>query len=292
MTQQIVKISLLQHAASTYVNSNIDKVYSLIEKAADDGANIICLQELCRTKYFCNRIDQANFKLAIEIPGELPIQFKELAKKYSVVIIIPIFEKEAPGIYYNTIAVIDADGSYLGKYRKTHIPDDPGFHEKYYFTPGDLGYKVFKTRYGNIGTLICWDQWFPEAARITAMRGADILVYPTAIGTLSDETAGDKKRFINAWQTIQCSHAIANGCYVAGINRVGTESDTTFWGRSFIAGPFGKIIAEAGDREEVLTQTVDFSTIENQRQTWPFFRDRRVDTYQSIGKKFLKNLSD
>ena len=292
MTQQIVKISLLQHAASTDVNSNLDKVYSLIEKATDDSANIICLQELCRTNYFCNRIDQANFKLAIEIPEELPVTFNELAQKHSVVLIIPIFEKEAPGIYYNTIAVIDADGSYLGKYRKTHIPDDPGFHEKYYFTPGDLGYKVFKTRYGNIGTLICWDQWFPEAARITAMKGADILVYPTAIGTLSDETADDKKKFINAWQTIQCGHAIANGCYVAGINRIGTELDTTFWGRSFIAGPFGEIIAEAGEREEVLTQTVDFSMIENQRQTWPFFRDRRVDTYQSIGKKFLKNLSD
>lgn len=292
MPRQIAKISLLQHASSTDVSSNLGKVYSLIEKAVDDGANIICLQELCSTNYFCNRIDQSNFKLAIEVPEDLPIKFRELAQKYSVVIIIPIFEKEAPGVYYNTIAVIDADGSYLGKYRKTHIPDDPGFHEKYYFTPGDLGYKVFKTRYGTIGTLICWDQWFPEAARITAMKGADILVYPTAIGTLANETADDKKRFINAWQTIQRSHAIANGCFVAGINRVGTESGTSYWGRSFIADPFGEILAEAGENEQILSHSIDPAAIENQRQTWPFFRDRRVDTYQPIEQKYLKNSSE
>ncbi|MGF1669229.1 MAG: carbon-nitrogen hydrolase [Balneolaceae bacterium] len=283
----MTSIALIQTSCGENSDKNRDNTLSFIGDAVKEGAQIICLQELFNTTYFCREIDRKYFEWAETIPGPTITQFKKIALEHNVVLTVPIFEKQAPGIYYNSMVVIDADGSIAGTYRKMHIPDDPGFFEKYYFTPGDLGYKVFETKYGKIGTLICWDQWFPEAARITAMMGADILVYPTAIGTLPDETDTEKAEFLHAWQTIQKSHAIANGCFVAGINRVGIEGGTKFWGHSFVAGPFGKVIAEAGEKEQILMAECDFSEIEQQRQTWPFFRDRRIDSYKPIEKRFL-----
>lgn len=281
-----VKISLIQAQAEISVEKTLLKTIELIKKSAIEGANIVCLQELFTTTYFCNIVDQENFKYAESIPGPTTDKLTTVAKELGVVILAPIFEKDAPGIYYNSMAVINSNGILLGTYRKMHIPEDPGFHEKYYFTPGDLGYKVFKTEFGNIGTLICWDQWFPEAARLTAMKGADILIYPTAIATLASESKEEGEQFHNAWRAIQQSHAIANGCFVASINRVGEEEGSTFWGRSFISGPFGEILAEGGSQEEIITAEVDFDTIEKQRQTWPFFRDRRIDSYSSITKRY------
>lgn len=282
-----VKISLIQTSSEISVKKTVQKTIQLIKKSALDGANIVCLQELFTTSYFCNKVDQENFKYAEPLPGPTTHKLSEIAKEHGIVILAPIFEKEAPGIYYNSMAVINSDGKLLGTYRKMHIPEDPGFHEKYYFTPGDLGYKVFNTEFGRIGTLICWDQWFPEAARLTAMKGADILIYPTAIATLASESKEEGEQFHNAWRAIQQSHAIANGCFVASINRVGVEEGATFWGGSFISGPFGEILAEGGDQEEIVTAEVDFGTIEKQRQTWPFFRDRRIDSYSPITKRFL-----
>ena len=278
-------LSLIQTPAGTDKNENVERTIDLIRSAASGGANVICLQELFNTTYFCATVDQANFKLAESIPGPTTEKLASLASELSVVLLVPIFERAAPGIYFNSMVVIDADGSLLGTYRKMHIPEDPGFHEKYYFTPGDLGYKVFDTAYGKIGALICWDQWFPEAARLTALKGADVLVYPTAIGTLHTESDADKKQFTDAWRTIQRSHAIANGCFVASINRVGEEGASRFWGGSFIAGPFGEILAEGGEEEEIITAVIDPSAIEVQRQTWPFFRDRRIDSYGPIKKR-------
>ncbi len=283
-----IRISLIQTEASDNVDDNIKSLENQVIKAAEEGGQIICLQELCTTTYFCTDINSGHFNLALEVPNTLIKRFQTIAEKHNVVILFPFFEKGGVGIYYNSLAVIDADGSNLGTYRKMHIPDDPGFHEKYYFTPGDGGYQVYDTAYGRIGTLICWDQWFPEAARITAMMGADILVYPTAIGILESEDENDKKSFHNAWKIMQQSHAIANGCFVASINRVGTENGTSFWGGSFVAGPFGEILAEGGLNEEIINVDVDFSTIEKERQTWPFFRDRRIDSYQPILKRYLK----
>ena len=282
---QNVRLSLIQHSYDTDNETTIRKVESLIREAAASGAQIVCLQELFNTPYFCSSVNQANFRLAESIPGPTTSRLQALAKELSVVLIVPMFEKEAPGIYFNSVAVIDADGSYLGKYRKMHIPEDPGFHEKYYFSPGDLGYKVFNTRYCRIGTLICWDQWFPEAARLTALKGAELIVYPTAIGTLHEERDAEKQQFSDAWQTIQRSHSIANGCYVASVNRVGSESAADFWGRSFIAGPFGEILATGGEEEGIVSADINIAALEPQRQTWPFFRDRRIDTYGDISKR-------
>lgn len=278
-------LSLIQTSAGADKNENLERTETLIRKAATDGANVICLQELFHTPYFCATVDQAHFELAESIPGPATDRLSGLAAELSTVLLVPLFERAAAGVYFNSMAVIDADGSLLGTYRKMHIPEDPGFHEKYYFTPGDLGYKVFEIAYGKIGTLICWDQWFPEAARLTALKGADLLVYPTAIGTLHTENDADKKQFTDAWKTVQRSHAIANGCYVASINRVGTEDASKFWGGSFIAGPFGEILAEGGEEEGIITAAIDPSTIETQRQAWPFFRDRRIDSYGSILKR-------
>jgi len=280
-----IHLALIQHAYESDRDQTVQKVSKHIRSAAADGAQIICLQELFSTHYFCSSIEQSNFSLAEPIPGPTTDIMSRLASELSVVLLVPIFEKESVGLYYNSMAVIDADGVLLGKYRKMHIPEDPGFHEKFYFTPGDLGYKVFKTAFCNIGTLICWDQWFPEAARLTALKGADLIVYPTAIGTLHEERDADKKEFKDAWKTIQRSHAIANGCYVASVNRVGTEEAASFWGGSFVAGPFGKLLAEGGEEEDVIHARLDLSLLEPQRQTWPFFRDRRVDSYGSIQKR-------
>ncbi len=279
------QLSLIQTFAGRNKLETLEHTEHLIRKAAMAGANVICLQELFNTDYFCATVDQAHFDLAESIPGPATERLSKLAQEHSIVLLAPMFERATPGVYFNSMVVIDADGALLGTYRKMHIPEDPGFHEKYYFTPGDLGYKVFNTAYGKIGTLICWDQWFPEAARLTALKGADLLVYPTAIGTLHTESEEEKSQFKDAWKTIQRSHAIANGCYVASVNRVGTENASRFWGGSFIAGPFGDILAEGGENEEIITAQIDPSTIEPQRQTWPFFRDRRVDSYKAITKR-------
>lgn len=281
------KIALIQSRCTDQQDINIDHAEKLIREAAGAGAKIIALQELFHTTYFCREIDPKYFLWAQTVPGPLSERLCDLAGKLNVVILSPFFERKAAGIYYNSMAVIDAGGTLKGVYRKMHIPDDPGFYEKYYFTPGDSGYQVYDTAYGKIGTLICWDQWYPEAARITAMMDADLIVYPTAIATLPEESDDDKERFLHAWQTIQQSHAIANGCYVASINRVGVEGGSKFWGHSFVAEPFGEILAEAGEDEEVLITEIDFSKIEKQRQTWPFFRDRRIDSYDPILKRWL-----
>ncbi|MEX0610294.1 MAG: carbon-nitrogen hydrolase [Balneolaceae bacterium] len=282
-----VTLALVQTHCSNNPKDNLFRQIGLIREAAKKGAQIVCLQELFHTPYFCVDYNDRYFDWAESLNGELADSLKSLASELEVVIIAPFFEKRAKGVYHNSLVAIDADGSLLGSYRKMHIPDDPGFYEKYYFTPGDeeTGFKVFDTRFGKIGTLICWDQWYPEAARITALKGADILFYPTAIGTLSKENRKEKKEFHDAWETIQRSHAIANGCFVASVNRVGKESGTKFWGASFVAGPFGQILAKAGDKEEVLITEVDLGSIETQRKNWPFFRDRRIELYKPILKR-------
>jgi len=282
-----MKIALVQSSSSSDIEANLDSTESLIVSAAGEGAQIVALQELFHTPYFCREVDPKHFELAEPVPGPLTERLCRIAASHQVVIVAPMFERQAAGLYFNTSVVIDADGTLMGRYRKMHIPDDPGFYEKYYFTPGDSGYKVFNTRYGRIGTLICWDQWFPEAARITSMMGADLLLYPTAIATLPEEDEDDRRHFLEAWKTIQRSHAIANGCYVAAINRVGKEGGLSFWGNSFVAGPFGEIVAEAGSEERILLAELDLEKIESQRQTWPFFRDRRVDSYTPLEKRWL-----
>ncbi|MTI89104.1 MAG: carbon-nitrogen hydrolase [Balneolaceae bacterium] len=287
MAEQIVKIGLVQRPNSSNPKDNLYGHMGLIRKASEKGAQIVCLQELFNTPYFCTEYNNEYFDWAEPLDGVLVSSMQNLAEELEVVIIAPFFERRASGVYHNSLVVIDADGTKMGCYRKTHIPDDPGFYEKYYFTPGDedTGFKVFETRYASIGTLICWDQWYPEAARITAMKGAEILFYPTAIGTLATEGKTDKKKFKTAWETIQCSHAIANGCYVASVNRVGKEYGSRFWGGSFVAGPFGEMIAQAGNKEEVLVTACNLGNIEKQRQEWPFFRDRRIDLYAPLTKR-------
>ncbi|MCC5907646.1 MAG: carbon-nitrogen hydrolase [Balneolaceae bacterium] len=282
-----VTVSLLQYSCSESPLENREKAENLIAQAAGNGAQLIALQELFDTTYFCREVDQRFFEWAEPVPGPTTDQFTKLAKQLGVVILLPLFEKKAAGVYFNTLVVIEKDGTIPGVYRKMHIPDDPGFYEKYYFTPGDLGFRVFDTSCGKIGTLICWDQWFPEAARITAMKGADILFYPTAIGTLPEESDTEKLEFMNAWKIIQQSHAIANGCYVASINRTGEEGGTRFWGSSFICGPFGEMLATGGEKEEIITSEINFSNIEKHRQIWPFFRDRRIDDYKGILKRYF-----
>lgn len=263
------------------------KAEQKIREAANRGAQIICLQELYKSLYFCQHFDESNFDLAESLSGQTTERLSALAAELGVVIIASLFEKRTEGVYHNTAVVFDADGTNLGMYRKAHIPDDPGFYEKYYFTPGDTGYKVFDTRFGRVGVLICWDQWYPEAARLTALKGAQILFYPTAIGTLPEEDEGVRREFMEAWEIIQRSHAVANGCYVASVNRVGTESNITFWGDSFVAGPFGQFLGRAGNSEETLIVECDLSLIEKQRRAWPYLRDRRIDTYDGITKRLI-----
>lgn len=282
-----VTLGLIQMSCTDDVADNQRKALAKIRDAATRGAQVICLQELYQSLYFCQQFDEKHFNLAIEIPSESIRELSNLAKELGVVIVSSIFEKRADGLYHNTALVHDADGTLSGFYRKSHIPDDPGFYEKYYFTPGDTGYKVFNTRFGRIGVLVCWDQWYPEAARLTALKGAQILVYPTAIGTLPNEDAAVRAEFMEAWETIQRSHAVANGVYVASINRVGTEDNITFWGDSFVCGPFGKYIARAGQDEEILLAECDLNLIDAQRRAWPYLRDRRIDTYDGLVKRFL-----
>jgi len=283
-----VKVGVVQMTCTANKQENLNKAIVKVKEAAQKGAQIVCLQELFTSLYFCDVEDYDNFKLAEPIPGPSSDALSEVAKELGIVIIASLFEKRAQGIYHNTTAVLDADGAYLGKYRKMHIPDDPGFYEKFYFTPGDLGYKVFKTKFATIGVLICWDQWYPEAARITSMMGAEILFYPTAIGWATTQDEATNVEQYNAWQTIQRSHAVANGVHVVSVNRVGEEAGVKFWGGSFFANPFGALIQQlSADNEEVVVQELDLDKSDYYRSHWPFMRDRRIESYQPITKRFL-----
>ena len=269
---------------------NLNKAIERIRETAAKGAQIVCLQELFTSLYFCDVEDYENFKLAEPIPGPSTERLSRIAKELGVVIIASLFEKRTEGIYHNTTAVLDADGAYLGKYRKMHIPDDPSYYEKFYFTPGDLGYKIFRTKFATIGVLICWDQWYPEGARITSLMGAEILFYPTAIGWATSQDELTNAEQFNAWQTIQRSHSVANGLHVVSVNRVGFEQNGAmkFWGGSFISNPFGRILYQAPhDKEEIHVQEIDLKLTDRYRTHWPFMRDRRIDSYKPITKRFI-----
>jgi N-carbamoylputrescine amidase len=285
-----VKVGLVQTTCTADKQQNLQKAIEKVREAAKGGAQIVCLQELFTSLYFCDEENYDNFQLAETIPGPSTDELSKVAAELGVVIIASLFEKRAQGVYHNTTAVLDADGAYLGKYRKMHIPDDPGFYEKFYFTPGDLGYKVFKTKFATVGVLICWDQWYPEAARITALMGAEILFYPTAIGWASTQDVDTNTEQYNAWQTIQRSHAIANGVHVVSVNRVGEEVGLKFWGGSFVSNPFGNVIFQ-GDHhdEQVTTVELDLDKTDHYRTHWPFLRDRRIDSYQPITKRLIDN---
>ena len=286
--KQKVNVGLVQMSCTNDREKNLQKAINKIKDAAVKGAQIICLQELFTSLYFCDEENHDNFSLAEPIPGPSSNILSDLAKELNIVIIASLFEKRAQGLYHNTTAVLDADGTYLGKYRKMHIPDDPGFYEKFYFTPGDLGYKVFKTQFAAIGVLICWDQWYPEAARITSLMGAEILFYPTAIGWATSQDQATNTEQYNAWQTIQRSHAVANGVHVVSVTRVGHEAGVNFWGGSFVSNPFGTILHQASHQsEETIVQEVDLSKTDTYRIHWPFLRDRRIDSYQPITKRYL-----
>jgi len=272
--------------------ANLKKAIGRIGEAAKKGARIVCLPELFRSQYFCQNEDIKNFTLAELIPGPSTEALSKVARQKKIVIVASIFEKRTAGIYHNTAVVIDANGKIAGKYRKMHIPDDPLYYEKFYFTPGDLGFRTHETKYGKIGALVCWDQWFPEAARLTALSGAQFLFYPTAIGWLPNEKPEMRRAQHSAWETIQRAHAIANGVYVAVVNRVGHEGQLNFWGQSFVADPFGRIIAKASsDQEEVLIVDCDLDQIDETRQNWPFLRDRRIDYYSALAYRFVEPAS-
>jgi N-carbamoylputrescine amidase len=294
-------IGIIQDAASPDRAANLERTGRLVREAASRGAQIVCLKELFQSPYFCKSQQVDRFDLAEPIPGPTTDAMQKLARELAIVLVVPIFERQAAGIYRNSAAVIDADGSLLGVYRKMHIPDDPLYHEKYYFTPGDAsaseaggerGFRVWRTRYATIGILICWDQWYPEAARITALLGAQVLFYPTAIGWHPAEKSEWGAAQVEAWRTIQRAHAIANGIYVASPNRIGHEDEPgtngiTFFGHSFIADPFGRFVAEAGEGEQVLVARCDPALMETVRRNWPFLRDRRVDAYEPILRRYL-----
>jgi len=283
-----VQVGLVQMSCTADKQQNLENAIQKVREAAAKGAQIVCLQELFTSLYFCDEENYDNFQLAEAIPGPSTDELSKVAAELGVVIIASLFEKRTQGLYHNTTAVLDADGTYLGKYRKMHIPDDPGFYEKFYFTPGDLGYKVFKTKFATIGVLICWDQWYPEAARITALMGAEILFYPTAIGWASTQDNATNVEQYNAWQTIQRSHAVANGVHVVSVNRVGEEAGLKFWGGSFVANPFGSVMYQAShDNEEVIVRELDLSKTDYYRTHWPFFRDRRVETYAPITNRLI-----
>ena len=288
-----VTLGLLQHACSGDPTANLDACLKAAHAAADAGAQIICTQELFRSEYFCQSEEHRFFALAESIPGPSTEAFQSFAKARGVVVIASLFERRASGLYHNTAVVIDADGTLLGKYRKMHIPDDPLFYEKFYFTPGDLGFRAWKTRFGTIGVLICWDQWYPEGARLTALKGAEILFYPTAIGWHPSEKGEFGIRQHSAWETIQRAHGVSNGCFVAAVNRVGHErpiggDGIEFWGQSFVSGTSGEILAKAsvGQAENLLV-SVDLSQVDATRTHWPFFRDRRIDAYGDITRRFI-----
>lgn len=290
-----VRLGLLQHACGASPAANLQTTLALAARAARQGAQIICTQELFRSQYFCQSEDYEHFKLAEPIPGPSTAAFQRLAKKHRVVIVASLFEKRTAGVYHNTAAIIDADGSLLGTYRKMHIPDDPLYYEKFYFTLGDLGFRVWDTRYGRIGVLICWDQWYPEGARLTALQGAQILFYPTAIGWHPGEKKQNGVKQHAAWELIQRSHAVANGCYVAAVNRIGHEvinsvggDGIEFWGQSFVAGTSGEILRKASsNQEEILIVPVDLAQVDQTRTHWPFLRDRRIDAYGGITRRLI-----
>ncbi|NBV39022.1 MAG: acyltransferase [Verrucomicrobia bacterium] len=284
---EVTRIGLIQLTAEDTPAANVRKTIPRIEEAAARGAKIIGLQEMFTTKYFCIEQNPKHFQLAEPIEsGPSVSALANVAQKLGVVIVAPLFEARGSEVYHNTAAVIDADGSVLGKYRKMHIPQDPGFEEKFYFTPGDLGFRTWSTAHGKIGVLICWDQWYPEAARLTALSGANILFYPTAIGWLPEEKATLGQAQHTAWETVQRGHGVANGCYIAATNRVGTEGQTQFWGQSFVSNPYGEIIAKAtSDKEEVLIADCDLEKQKEFRRIWPFFRDRRIDAYGDLTKR-------
>ncbi|MFB3814807.1 MAG: carbon-nitrogen hydrolase [Terriglobales bacterium] len=295
----VYRAGLVQMACSPDPDENLRRAIAGVREAAAGGAHVVCLPELFRTQYFCQREDAALFDLAEPVPGPTTKALSDVARETHVAVIASVFEKRAPGVYHNTAAVLDADGTLRGIYRKMHIPDDPLYYEKFYFTPGDLGFRAFDTEFGRVGTLVCWDQWYPEGARLTALQGADVLFYPTAIGwhPAEKEQYGNVQH--DAWRTIQRAHAIANGVYVAVVNRVGHETGNVmgksapgaglqFWGGSFLCDPFGQVIAEAGaEREEVLVGEVDRCKMEDIRRNWPFLRDRRIDSYAPITNRFL-----
>jgi len=292
----MVRVGLVQQAVGPDPAGNLAHTIDGIRAAAAAGASLVCLEELSNWYYFCQREDHDFFRLAEAVPGPTTAAFQAVAGELGVVIVASIFEKRTEGLYHNTAAVIDADGRYLGKYRKMHIPDDPQYYEKFYFTPGDLGFRAWDTRVGRIGVLVCWDQWYPEAARLTAMMGAEILVYPTAIGWLPSEKAEFGERQVSAWETMQRSHAIANGCFVAATNRVGHEvlpgsapgaPGIEFWGGSFVADPSGGIVVRAGRAEEIVVADCDLAAVDVARTHWPFLRDRRVDAYAGLAQRFL-----
>ena len=285
-------VGLVQMSMSTKPQENQDKAADLVADAARRGAQVVCLPELYRSPYFCQKEEHALFDLAEPVPGPSTEQLGAVAKKAGVAVVVPVFEKRATGLYHNSAAIMDADGAMAGLYRKMHIPDDPAFYEKFYFTPGDLGFKAIDTRFGRIGTLICWDQWYPEGARLTALRGASVLFYPTAIGWHPGEKAEYGERQHGAWEIIQRSHAVANGCYVAVANRIGLEQPIggdgiEFWGQSFVAGTSGQLLGKASvDREEDLLVPVDLAKVDVTRTHWPFLRDRRIDAYGDLTRRF------
>ncbi|PYQ18571.1 MAG: acyltransferase [Acidobacteria bacterium] len=293
-TKPRFRVGLVQMAMSREPGENLEKALDRVREAARAGAEVVCLPELYRSLYFCQNEDPALFDLAEPVPGPSTEALGRAAKEAGVAVVVPIFERRAAGLYHNSAVILDADGTVAGLYRKMHIPDDPLFYEKFYFTPGDLGFQAFDTRAGRIGTLICWDQWYPEGARLTALRGACVLFYPTAIGWHPHEKAQHGAAQRSAWQTIQRAHAIANGVFVAVVNRVGHEVPAgggpglEFWGSSFLADPFGVVMAEAtADREEVLVGEVSLPRIDEVRRNWPFLRDRRIDAYAGIDRRYL-----
>lgn len=300
MAENTFQIALVQHACGQDLRANLERAIAGVREAAARGGQIICLQELFNAPYFCKAESPDRFDLAEPIPGPTMDALQAVVRKLEIVLVVPIFERRAAGIYHNSAAVLDADGSLLGVYRKMHIPDDPLYYEKYYFTPGDAagpagGFRVFRTRYATIGVLICWDQWYPEAARITALCGAEVLFYPTAIGWHPKEKASYGPRQVEAWRTVQRGHAVANGLYVAAVNRVGFEPETgtdgiEFFGQSFVCDPFGQMLAEApGDQSSVLLATCDRTYLEDVRRNWPFLRDRRIDAYSPITARSLES---
>jgi N-carbamoylputrescine amidase len=281
------RVALVQQHADEAPERNLERAAAGVREAAGQGAEIVCLQELFRTRYFPREEDPARFDLAESVPGPTTERMAKLAREHGLVLIVPLFERRAPGVYHNSAAVLDADGRLSGLYRKMHIPDDPGFFEKYYFTPGDTGFQALDTSAGRIGVLICWDQWFPEAARLLALDGAEILFYPTAIGWADEETPEERRAQRDAWITVQRGHAIANGVWVAAANRVGREGSLTFWGSSFVSDPAGRVLAQAAETEEtLLVADCPRAMIETQRRGWPFLRDRRIDAYGDLLRRF------
>ena len=282
-----LRIALVQMQVSEDPDANLAKAVARVDEAARDGAQVICLPELFRSRYFCQSEDAARFALAESIPGASTDALSKVASARQVMVIASLFERRAEGLYHNTAVAIGENGRILGSYRKMHIPDDPLYYEKFYFTPGDLGFPVFASRHATVGTLVCWDQWFPEAARLVALGGAQVLFYPTAIGWQFDEGEGVDRAQHDAWETVQRGHAIANGVFVAAVNRVGREGGIRFWGQSFVADPFGRVLARASaDREETLHAECDLARIEEVRRNWPFLRDRRIDAYGDLAKRF------